>query len=350
MGTPTGHHTGLHVGSQPWHPPRGVFLVPRQAGPQPWVSQSPQSHPAVGNWSITLMASTTHYETPKNPPHPPWDPSHQHRGSGGTGRCCLSRARPSFTRTSFARLSFARPSRAGAVGSRKPSVAAAAQPKHLLGSGQTSSGGRSQLHLTALASGPGRPRREPGAREPPWEPPPAPPGAGTAPPVSPPTAVPAPTRCHRDQAPVVLGQRLGTDRDVPGLCQHVAHVTHTWHPRWHSVAAGAGPDGGRVSFKTALIIRPLPAPVPTSCHSRGPSPWLGGTDVIFIPSLSLLCRCPHPSIAPGPSAPSPLPALAVPGRVPPPRPDPGVIWGHGDSQGSGRVMLLWGDSRGHGGM
>ncbi|XP_055553776.1 migration and invasion enhancer 1 [Falco biarmicus] len=37
---------------------------------------------------------------------------------------------------------------------------AAAQPRHLLGSGQTSSGGRSQLHLTTLASQPGRPRRQ----------------------------------------------------------------------------------------------------------------------------------------------------------------------------------------------
>lgn len=83
VGTPTGHHTGLHVGSHPWHPPRGVFLVPRQAGTpspgglaEPQVSQFPQSHPGVGDWSITPMASTVRYETPKNPPHPQWDPPH----------------------------------------------------------------------------------------------------------------------------------------------------------------------------------------------------------------------------------------------------------------------------------
>lgn len=147
-------------------------------------------------------------------------------------------------------------------------AAAAAQPKHLLGSGQTSSGGRSQLHLTALASGPGRPRREPGAREPPWEPPPAPPELAQ-PPVSP--APPGATALgHRPRSGTGPGPGPGLTRgDVPRPRQHVAHVTHTWHPRWHSVAAGAGPAGPRTACRATLIIRPLPVPVPTSCHLSG---------------------------------------------------------------------------------
>lgn len=208
---------------------------------------------------------------------------HQHGGSGGTGRCWLSRAGLSRAGLSFARPSFAGPSRAGAVGSRKPSVAAAAQPKHLLGSGQTSSGGRSQLHLTALASGPGRPRREPGAREPPWEPPPAPPLAQ-------PPRVPTHGRCQRPRGATVLGHRprsgaspkvthsstWGCATAPPARGTRNTHVAPTVAPTvTPTVAAGAGPGGPRTPRRARLIIRPLPVPVPTSCRLSGSKSMAG---------------------------------------------------------------------------
>lgn len=201
------------------HP--GVFSwCPDQQDPSPGHSAEPRVAaegwgvpvPPVlsGYWGLECNTDGEHsrLRDPQESPTPHVEPSpaapHQHGGSGGTGRCWLSRAGLSRAGLSFARPSFAGPSRAGAVGSRKPSVAAAAQPKHLLGSGQTSSGGRSQLHLTALASGPGRPRREPGAREPPWEPPPAPPLAQ-------PPRVPTHGRCQRPRGATVLGHRPRSD-------------------------------------------------------------------------------------------------------------------------------------------